>query len=269
MYFGLIGLGIAFLVVLLVALAVWVVVWYFFLLNLKNLLLRISPQNRRMSPDQVWLNFIPVFNLYWLIRTVIAVRDSARSEFQSRGWPAGGDFCYNIGLPMAILIIVSAIFDMIPGISWLGSVAGLVAFVLWIIYWVKTYNLMNQLGQPMAQPPFIANQGYPTYGSGPAGYQPPQYGGQPGYQPPQPQQAQPQQWQPQQWPPAQPAPQTPAPQWTSPQQNPTPSSPAPAGSTPGAGQEAPKACGACGAELKPGQDFCNACGMPVPKKQDS
>ena len=38
---------------------------FFFLLNLRDLLQRVSHRTGRCRPDQVWLNFIPVFNLVW------------------------------------------------------------------------------------------------------------------------------------------------------------------------------------------------------------
>ena len=91
-----------------------------------------------MRPDQVWLNLIPLFNLVWMFITVIRVRDSVRYEFQSRDWAPNGDFGYGVGLAAAILSIV----------SW--GPLGLAAFVCWIIYWVRTSELKNEL---LAQPP--------------------------------------------------------------------------------------------------------------------
>ena len=118
--------------------AVGLIVGFFFLLNLRDLLSRVSPHNRMMQPDQVWLNLIPLFNLVWIFITIIRVRDSVRYEFQSRSWAPNGDFGYGVGLAAAILSIL----------SW--GPLGLAALVCWIIYWVRISELKNQLAQPPA-----------------------------------------------------------------------------------------------------------------------
>jgi len=116
-----------------------VVIMVFFLLNLRNLLKRVSPQNRAMQPNLVWLNFIPIFSWVWMIITVIKVRDSVRAEFQARGWVAAGDFGFGVGLAFAILSIFAGGLLVIP------------LLVCWVIYWVKTAELKNQL--KVSQPP--------------------------------------------------------------------------------------------------------------------
>ena len=79
-------------------LAVYIVVGVFFLLNLRDLLRVVSPQNRAMQPDQVWLNFIPLFNLVWMFITVIRVRDSVQAEFADpRSGRPQGDFGFGVG----------------------------------------------------------------------------------------------------------------------------------------------------------------------------
>ena len=124
-------------------LAIYVVPWLFFLLNLRGLLERVSVYNRGMSPEYVWLNFIPIFNLGWFIYTVTKVRDSVRNEYQSRGWPADGDFGYNVGLVAGVLVICSVVLGWVPV---LGLGLAVAALVCWIIYWLKTNDLRNRLG---------------------------------------------------------------------------------------------------------------------------
>lgn len=120
-------------------LALFVVIGVFFLLNLRDLLKNVGLHNRMMRPDQVWLNFIPIFNLVWMFITVSRVRDSVRYEFQSRGWAPSGDFGYGVGLAAAILNIIGY------------GPFGLAALVCWIIYWVRTAELKNDLARN--QPP--------------------------------------------------------------------------------------------------------------------
>ena len=118
--------------------AIWLIVAIFFLLNLRDLLDRVSPQNQAMSPDQVWLNLIPLFNLVWIFITVSRVRESLQAEYRSRGWTPQGDFGYRLGLAAAILSVL----------SW--GPLGLAGFICWIIYWVRMSELKNVLRQAPA-----------------------------------------------------------------------------------------------------------------------
>jgi hypothetical protein len=130
------------------AFVVWLVVGFFFLLNLRDLLTQVSPQNRAMQPDQVWLNLIPLFNLVWIFVTIVKVRDSVSAEFQSRGWAPKGDFSFGLGIAAAILTIL----------SW--GPFGLAALVCWIVYWIRMSELKSQL---------IAYRGYSPSASRPPG----------------------------------------------------------------------------------------------------
>lgn len=211
-------------------LAIYVLPLVFFLLNLRGLLERVSEPNRRMSPEHVWLNFIPIFNLGWFLYTVSKVRDSVRNEYQSRGWPAEGDFGYNVGLATGVLLICSVVLGWVPLI---GFGLGIAALVCWIIYWLKTNDLRNRLGA----------SGIWSTGAGPAPYSRPgapmggaPYGG---------------------------APYRPAPYGATP---PDRWSPPPAAPPPGSTSSTQaKRCGACGATIVPGDRFCQSCGLPLPQ----
>jgi hypothetical protein len=159
------------LIVGLVVAIIGLIIEIFFLLNLRNLLKQVSPQNQAMSPDLVWLNLIPIFGLGWIIYTVIKVRDSLQYEFQTRGWPVVGDFGYGVGLAYAIL----ALTTWIPYLGYATSLASLVCFV---IYWVKTAQLKNQLALAGPAPVTASTPRYPSYGA-------PGYGSSPQYPSPQ------------------------------------------------------------------------------------
>ncbi len=116
--------------------------WFFFLLNLQTLLTHLAPENRRMSPGLVWLNFIPLFQLGWFVYTVMKVRDSVAAEFKQRCWYIDGDLGYNVGLTAGILWIASVVIGWIPFIGWVLPLGGVVC---WIIYWLKTADLRNRL----------------------------------------------------------------------------------------------------------------------------
>ncbi|MBN1630360.1 MAG: zinc ribbon domain-containing protein [Thermoleophilia bacterium] len=231
-----------------VGLAIYVVPLFFFLLNLRNLLEKVDVRNRAMAPENVWLNFIPIFNLGWFIYTVVKVRDSVRAEYQSRGWPGEGDFGYNVGLAAGVLLICSVVLGWVPVIGFGLSIAFLVC---WVIYWLKTNDLRNRLGvggvwpagggpAPYSRPG--APQGGAPYGSAPYSTGPPVRWSPPPAATPA-------------APPASPVPPAaPAGSGASP-----PASPSPASTTQS------KRCGACGATILPGDRFCQSCGLPLPQ----
>ena len=214
-------------------LAVYVVPLFFFLLNLRNLLAKVDVRNRAMPPENVWLNFIPIFNLGWFLYTVAKVRDSVRNEHQSRGWAVDSDLGYNVGLAAGILLICSVILGWVPVIGFGVSIAFLVC---WVIYWLKTNDLKNRLGM----------SGMWTAGGGPAPYSRP--GAPTGGAPygPAPYSATP----PDRWSPAPPA---------------APPGPAGPGGPDTASGTQSKRCGACGATILPGDRFCQSCGLPLPQ----
>jgi len=142
--------------------------WFFFLMNLQALLNNVSPENRRMSPGMVWLNFIPVFHLGWFIYTIIKVKDSLLAEFRTRNWYVDGDLGYNVGLTAGILWVASFFIGWIPMIGWILPLAGAVC---WIIYWLKTADLKSRLdtgptwnrGRPGQMYPPTYPPTYPPY----------------------------------------------------------------------------------------------------------
>ncbi len=136
------GWGLASVIGSIVLLVILVIPWFFFLLNLQNLLLRVQPRNRAMPSGYVWLNFIPVFNLGWFLYTVMKVRDSVRAEYVSRGWAPEGDQGYNVGLVTGVLAIASFFLGWVPGIGWAIAIAQLIC---WILYWLKTHELVKRL----------------------------------------------------------------------------------------------------------------------------
>ena len=125
-----------------ILLGLFLLPWFFFLLNLQTLLNNVHPANRRMSPGLVWLNFIPIFFMGWFIYTVIKVRDSVHAEFESRGWYPEGDLGYNVGLTTGILWVAAHFIGWIPFIGWVLPLAGVICL---IIYWLKTSDLKNRL----------------------------------------------------------------------------------------------------------------------------
>lgn len=118
-----------------------------YLLTLQKCLNRVAPANRAMNPPLVWLNLIPLFNLVWTFFTVLNIAKSLTAEARTRGIDLG-DGGKTIGLVYAI----AGACSLVP---LLNMIAGLVALVGWILYWVKIAGYSNQLAAapaPVAPP---------------------------------------------------------------------------------------------------------------------
>lgn len=112
----------------LVFLGLFLIPVIFFLLTLQNTLKAISPENRRMPPSNVWLLFIPLFNLVWQFIVVDRIAQSIGAECARLNIPVNDPKpTYGIGLAWNIC-------NCIAFIPFFGGLASLVTF---IIYWVK------------------------------------------------------------------------------------------------------------------------------------
>ena len=112
-------------IVLLIFIGVAALFYYFQMQVLK----KIPEKNRKIPPGQVWLQFIPLFNLGWQFVVVIAIADSLKLEFADRKVPVDEERpTYGLGIAMAVLQICSII-------PFLGVLAALAHFICWIAYW--------------------------------------------------------------------------------------------------------------------------------------
>lgn len=109
-------------------LALFLIPGIFFLLTLQNTLKSISEENRKMPPSNVWLMFIPVFNLVWQFIMVDKIAQSIGAECARLNIPVSdAKPTYNLGLAWNICNFLS----IIP------IIGGLAALIIFILYWVK------------------------------------------------------------------------------------------------------------------------------------
>jgi len=110
-----------------------------YLMTLQGTLREISPENRRMPPEQVWLSLIPLVGIFWQYVIVARLSDSIRLEFTKRNIYAEEPRpAYRIGLAFCILISCSVI-------PYLGFLAALAGMVCWILYWLRVNDYRNIL----------------------------------------------------------------------------------------------------------------------------
>ena len=105
-----------------------------FLLTLQNTLKAISPENRMMPPSNVWLMFIPLFNIVWQFIMVDKIAQSITAECARLNIPTTeAKPTYNIGLAWNICNIL----------SFIPIIGGLASLVTFILYWVKVNDFKN------------------------------------------------------------------------------------------------------------------------------
>lgn len=109
-----------------------------FLIALQKALAACSPGSRRMPPSNVWLLFIPIFNIVYQFIVVGAVSESLQAEFRLRNMPLQGDAGKSLGIAWCVL----GLCGIIP---FLGILAGLASLICWILYWVRIAEHTRQL----------------------------------------------------------------------------------------------------------------------------
>lgn len=110
----------------------------FYLLNLQNTLKEVDPSRRKVAPSNVWLMFIPLFNIVYGFILYPNISDSVKAEYIYRGLPMDGDFSRSLGITMAALSIAT----ILPYIGILIALANLVIF---IIFWTKMAGYKTKL----------------------------------------------------------------------------------------------------------------------------
>jgi len=110
----------------------------FYLLNLQDTLKEVGQSRRQIPPSNVWLMFIPLFNLIYPFILYPKICDSVKAEYEHRELNASGDFGKGIGITLPILSLAS----IIPYLGFLASIGHLVLFA---IFWSQTAGYKNQL----------------------------------------------------------------------------------------------------------------------------
>ncbi len=111
---------------------------FFYLLTLQNTLKEVDPTRRKVSPGNVWLLFIPLFNLIYPFILYPQISASLKEEYAARELNSYGDFGKGLGITLPILGLASFV-------PFLGSLASIGGFVIWIIFWAKMYSYKKEL----------------------------------------------------------------------------------------------------------------------------
>lgn len=105
------------------------------LISVANTLAAVPAENRKMSPNQVWLVLIPVFGLIWQFIMVSRLADSLQAEFKKRNIVIKDEIrpAFNIGIANCILLCI-------PGYA-------LLTVITMPIFWVKINKYEKLLNQ--------------------------------------------------------------------------------------------------------------------------
>jgi hypothetical protein len=109
-----------------------------YLKNLQDTLKECDAKNQQVPPVNVWLMFIPLFNLIYPFILYPKISESLKREFESRNSPQEGDYGRSLGITLPIL----GVCGIIPV---LGIFAGIGNLVVFIIFWVKMAEFKNKL----------------------------------------------------------------------------------------------------------------------------
>jgi hypothetical protein len=102
-----------------------------FLITMKQCLNQVAPENRRIRPSQVWLNMIPVFNLFWVFVTALRFSDSFEAEMRRR--PGNTALARSRkGIVTASLFVIFIITLPMGQLNWLTFGAWILALAF---YW--------------------------------------------------------------------------------------------------------------------------------------
>ncbi len=115
----------------------------FYANTIRATLLRVSPENRFMTPNQAWLVVIPFFNLYWNFQIASRISDSLTNEFFDRKIAEEENPGRRIGMFFAWTSLLAAV----PFPPFIIITLSLLSLVYFINYWVKINNLRNLLAE--------------------------------------------------------------------------------------------------------------------------
>lgn len=130
------------LFVLIVAAVLGLLMVVLYLLTLQNTLKEVSPENKLIPDNYVWLMLIPLFNILFAFYFYPVFCDSIKNEFEARKLSIKGDYGKSLGLVMPTLGLVA----LIPSIPLLiPLLIALVNLVVFIIFWIKIHIYKTKL----------------------------------------------------------------------------------------------------------------------------
>ncbi len=125
-----------------IAIAVFLMLVFFYARDLMKTLQLVSPESRKAPPKSVWLMFLLPYNFiedFFIVANVAnslkaeAVVNSSLAHFKSFGMVSGIGWC------------MAQVISLIP--NQIGAAAGVLAMILWIWHWIFIRRANRALGR--------------------------------------------------------------------------------------------------------------------------
>ncbi|MBX3164552.1 MAG: hypothetical protein KF900_08725 [Bacteroidetes bacterium] len=124
---------------------------------LQQTLEKIKPENRKISPQLVWLEIIPVFDLAWQFVNVAYISNSLKKELADRtDLLKKEETTFVLGLvtcilsctatyPIVIAIVNNSLLKSMVDDMLYNSIAAMGSVTFYTIYWLKVTEFKNML----------------------------------------------------------------------------------------------------------------------------
>jgi hypothetical protein len=134
---------------------IFIIPFPFYLNTLRNTIIAISEENRKIKANNVWLLLIPVWNVFYQYIVITNLTRSLNFEFKKRGITYSYENpAYVFGMLYCTMFIICCIpfiidYSTSTGISDILNIIGYiiwaVGIIFWILFWIKTNNYKNIL----------------------------------------------------------------------------------------------------------------------------
>jgi hypothetical protein len=119
-----------------------------FLLTQQSTIKLIQPQNRSLSPGEVFLQLVPLFGMVWQFFVVIRLSDSIRRELGERTFSfEDSPIVYSAkdSRPTFKIGIIYCTLFCCYILPFVGEFLFMAGTVCWIVYWVRLYQYKKKL----------------------------------------------------------------------------------------------------------------------------
>lgn len=136
----------------------------FYLMTLQNALKAIAPANRKLQPGQVWMMFIPFFNIVFVFIAISRLNESMRLEAPGHRMDSNFRSTYTLGMVMSVLAVAYFVTMFLDPGGWISGTVGVAAFVCWIMHWMRVADFRRKVEAT----PVMAERSNAIFGSAPA-----------------------------------------------------------------------------------------------------
>jgi len=140
-----------FLILLLLLPAFFVLLNVFFCILLQNVLEEIEIHNRAIHPNLVWLNMIPIFNLFLSFYLNPKICNAVKRQLEENDYSENDDYGVLLGKAFPLLVF-AAIIIWIPGIQLLLIISSVICLLM---FWSKMSENLKKLKETRSKASYL------------------------------------------------------------------------------------------------------------------